>query len=39
MTQEEKRNICFIMRHETCWRCDMKKLYDMLKEMNLIKDY
>lgn len=24
--------------NETCWRCDMKKLYDMLKEMNLITD-
>lgn len=23
---------------ETCWRCDMKKLYKMLKEMNLIKE-
>lgn len=23
---------------ETCWRCDMKKLYEMLKEMNLIKE-
>ena len=22
----------------TCWRCDMKKLYEMLKEMNLIKE-
>lgn len=21
-----------------CWRCDMRKLYDMLKEMNLIED-
>lgn len=21
-----------------CWRCDMKKLYNMLKEMNLIED-
>lgn len=23
---------------ETCWRCDMKKLYETLKEMNLIKE-
>lgn len=24
--------------YETCWRCDMEKLYVMLKEMNLIKE-
>ena len=24
--------------NETCWRCDMKKLYEILKEMNLIED-
>lgn len=24
--------------YETCWRCDMEKLYMMLKEMNLIKE-
>lgn len=24
--------------YETCWRCDMKKLYEMLKKMNLIKE-
>ena len=23
---------------EACWRCDMKKLYEMLKEMNYIED-
>jgi len=23
---------------EACWRCDMRKLYDMLKEMKLIED-
>ena len=23
---------------ETCWRCDLKKLYEILKEMNLIED-
>ena len=23
---------------EACWRCDMRKLYDMLKEMNYIED-